>query len=185
MPADVSYNVDTAGVTPSTFEDVAAPGVPGGSSTDDAATESADQTNQADGEQAADEQAEGAEESATDSVRFPRPTELPPLAKPVCNDCTKTALGGLIYFQISLVIFLAFAILYCRCMICRQPNMERCPSWPRSTIGNRVCAKSVSGVRIPISPPEFSTPFLRTAFCFRHVTLVLVHLRLRRALCFT
>lgn len=71
MPADVSYNVDTAGVTPSTSEDVAAPGVPGGSSTDDAATESADQTNQADGEQAADEQAEGAEESATDSAQVP------------------------------------------------------------------------------------------------------------------
>ena len=71
MPADVSYNVDTTGVTPSTSEDVAAPGVPGGSSTDDAATESADQTDQADGEQAADEQAEGAEESATDSAQVP------------------------------------------------------------------------------------------------------------------
>ena len=28
MPADVSYNVDTTGVTPSTSEDVAAPGDP-------------------------------------------------------------------------------------------------------------------------------------------------------------
>ena len=31
--------------------------------------------------------------------------------------------------------------------------MESCPSGLRSTIGNRVCAKSVPGVRIPISPP--------------------------------
>ena len=36
----------------------------------------------------------------------------------------------------------------------------------RSTIGNRVCAKSVSGVRIPISPPEFITPLARAAFFY-------------------
>ena len=34
----------------------------------------------------------------------------------------------------------------------------------RSTIGNRVCAKSVSGVRIPISPPEYSRPRQRGLF---------------------
>ena len=30
----------------------------------------------------------------------------------------------------------------------------------RSTIGNRVYAKSVSGVRIPISPPDYSGLFV-------------------------
>ena len=34
----------------------------------------------------------------------------------------------------------------------------------RSTIGNRVCAKSVSGVRIPISPPEYFRPRQRGLF---------------------
>ena len=38
----------------------------------------------------------------------------------------------------------------------------------RSTIGNRVYAKSVSGVRIPISPPEITTP-LQAAFFFIRV----------------
>ena len=32
----------------------------------------------------------------------------------------------------------------------------------RSTIGNRVCAKSVSGVRIPASPPFYYHPVLLT-----------------------
>lgn len=67
MPADVSYNVDTTGVTPSTPEDMAAPGVPGGAPADDAA-ESAEQ---AEGEQAAAEQTEGAEEAAADSAQVP------------------------------------------------------------------------------------------------------------------
>lgn len=72
MPADVSYNVDTTGVTPSTPEDMAAPGVPGGAPADDAA-ESAEQTEgeQTEGEQAAAEQTEGAEEAAADSAQVP------------------------------------------------------------------------------------------------------------------
>lgn len=68
MPSDVSYNVDTTGVTPTTPEDTAAPGVPGGASAGDAAAESSDA---AEGEQAAGEQAEPAEEAAAESAQVP------------------------------------------------------------------------------------------------------------------
>ena len=49
-----------------------------------------------------------------------------------------------------------FAILHYRTDFCVAGEMSE--SGLRSTIGNRVCAKSVPGVRIPISPPEYVPP---------------------------
>ena len=48
--------------------------------------------------------------------------------------------------------------LHCRKDTVQFPvlNTESCPSGRRSTIGNRVGAKSVSRVQIPDSPPELS-----------------------------
>ena len=42
--------------------------------------------------------------------------------------------------------------------------MERCPSGLRCTLGKRVYANSVPGVRIPLSPPFTKNPALCGAF---------------------